>query len=213
MALAAPSILVTSSPATESSFTNPDWLAIGLVLAIVGSFLLANSILFRHPRQLIRERFGRETQELRTIREYIFHRVQVNLGFGFLLAGFALQLFGRFRPLPADVDQAFPTLWIGIVVILAVVLLLGSWWWSLLAFRRYVRQYFRDHPPDFEADLALAREVGELFGLPSHGDDTVQSYVTRLRMHLCAPARPEPPRRRLPVQLEREEPELEEGLA
>lgn len=202
------------APPAESGFTNPDWLAIGLVLAIVGSFLLANSILFRHPRQLVRERFGKErAQELRTIREYIFHRVQVNLGFGFLLAGFGLQLYGRYRPVPVESEHAFPTLWIGIVGLLAVGLLLGSWWWSLLAFRRYVRQYFRLHPPDFEADLALAREVGELFGLPSHGDDTVQSYVARLRMHLCPPAVPMKPARRLAIPLEREEPELEETLA
>lgn len=200
----------------DSGFADPDWLAVGLVLAIVGSFLLANSILFRHPRQLVRERFGRATAELRSIRDYIFHRVQVNLGFGFLLAGFGLQLYGRYRPLPVDARSAFPTLWIGIVVVLAVVLLLGSWWWSLLAFRRYVREHFQEHPPNFEADLALAREVGELFGLPSHGDDTVQSYVARLRMHLCSPAQGQRPLReapRAPLALEREEAELEEGLA
>ena len=44
--------------APEGGFANPDWSAIGLVLAIVGSFLLANSILFRHPRQLVSERLG-----------------------------------------------------------------------------------------------------------------------------------------------------------
>ena len=42
-----------SSPLDETVLAHPDWMAIGLVLAIVGSFLLANSILFRHPRQLV----------------------------------------------------------------------------------------------------------------------------------------------------------------
>ena len=195
------------SPLDESVLAHPDWMGIGLVLAIVGSFLLANSILFRHPRQLVVERFGREIQQLRKIREYIFHRVQVNVGFGFLLAGFGLQLYGHYSPLPAGVEKEFPALWLGIIVVLAVALLIASWWWSLLAFRRYLREYFRVHPADFEADLGLAREVGDLFGLASHADDTVESYVARLNLLVCdgpAPA----PREELT-----DEAEFEEGLA
>lgn len=197
------------SPLDETVLAHPDWMGIGLVLAIVGSFLLANSILFRHPRQLVGERFGREVPQLRNIREYIFHRVQVNVGFGFLLAGFGLQLYGHYSPLPAGVEKEFPALWIGIVVVLAVVLLLASWWWSLLAFRRYVREYFRSHPADFEADLGLAREVGDLFGLVSHADDTVESYVARLRLLVCD----ERHLTRARVAVEVDEAELEEGIA
>ncbi len=173
----------------EEALAHPDWMGIGLVLAIVGPFLLANSILFRHPRQLVGERFGREVQELRNIRAYIFHRVQVNVGFGFLLGGFGMQLYGHYSPLPAGVEKDFPALWIGIVVVLAGLLLLASWWWSLGAFPRYVREYFRTHPADFEANLGLAREVGELFGLASHADDTVESYVARLNLLVCVPHR------------------------
>jgi len=200
------------SPLDQSGLAHPDWMGIGLVLAIVGSFLLANSILFRHPRQLVVERFGSVTQELRTIREYIFHRVQVNVGFGFLLAGFGLQLYGHYAPPPAGVERTFPALWIGIVVVLAVVLLLASWWWSLLAFRRYVRDYFRTHPADFERDLGLAREVGDLFGLTSHADDTVESYVARLRQIVCDRPGPRAP---APIGhvVDPDEAELEEGIA
>ncbi len=203
------SLLRQGSPLDETVLAHPDWMGIGLVLAIVGSFLLANSILFRHPRQLVMERFGREVPQLRNIREYIFHRVQVNVGFGFLLTGFGLQLYGHYSPLPAGFEKEFPALWIGIVVVLAVLLLLASWWWSLLAFRRYVREYFRTNPADFEADLGLAREVGELFGLDSHADDTVESYVARLRLLVCEERFDHPMR----SEVETDEPELEEGIA
>ncbi len=179
--------------APEGGFANPDWSAIGLVLAIVGSFLLANSILFRHPRQLVSERLGIKREGLRTIREYIFHRVQVNLGFGFLLGGFGLQLYGHAYPPPVDAEPHFPIVWIGVVVVLAVVLLSVSWWWSLFAFRRYMRDHFRTHPVDFEANLPLAREVGS--GWP-------RSRTTRSRPISCAcaarsaaPRRPRAPRR------------------
>ncbi len=204
---------IIARPAEGGGLAHPDWMGIGLVLAIVGSFLLANSILFRHPRQLVVERFGRATQHLRKIREYIFHRVQVNVGFGFLLAGFGLQLYGHYSPVPEGVERTFPALWIGIVVVLAVALLLASWWWSLLAFRRYVREYFRTHPADFEADLALSREVGELFGLTSHSDDTVESYVARLRQKVCVPHPSSAAVGREAVAIENEEAELEEGIA
>jgi hypothetical protein len=199
-----------STPPPDWTFSDPDWASIGLILAVVGSFLLANSILFRRPLQMVRERFGVVSQDLCTIREYIFHRLQVNLGFGFLLAGFGVQLFSRFRPLPAGVTPPFPALWIGIVVALAVILLVASWWWSQRAFRRCVRQHFRENPPDFEADLALAREVGELFGLTTHADDTVESFLARLRLEVCDFP---PAARRAPARREFEESELEEGLA
>ncbi len=196
----------------EGPFSNPDWVGIGLVLAIVGSFLLANSILFRHPRELVAERFGRPGGRLRTIREYIFHRVQVNLGFGFLLAGFVLQLYGRYRPPETVVETGLSIVWIGLVVALAAALLVGGWWWSLLAFRRYVIELLAAGARDFETDLDLAREIGELFGVAPHSEDTVQSFLARLRQRIGRdlPARgagkgvlpPEP-----------DEAELEEGVA
>jgi hypothetical protein len=149
----------------EDLFATPDWAVIGLVLAVAGSFLLANSILFRHPRQLVEERFGLERKELHSIREYIFHRAQVNLGFGFLLGGFVL-------------------VWIGAVVVIAAMLLLASWSWSLLAFRGYIAKHFRENPPDFEVNLPLAREVGDLFSVPRYTDDTVEAYLRRLSERL-----------------------------
>src|SRR6185369_2989121 len=137
-------------------------------LSLVGSFLLGNAILFRHPRQLVEELFGRRTERLHTIRAYIFHRVQVAVGFTFLVSGFALQLFGRSRPAPIlDAEPAFPTPAVGCVVLLTIAFLCLGWWWSSRAFRRYVREHLLRNQPDFEADSALAREIGDLFGVDS----------------------------------------------
>lgn len=196
----------------EGPFNNPDWVGIGLILAIVGSFLLANSILFRHPRELVQERFGRAGARLRTIREYIFHRVQVNLGFGFLLAGFVLQLYGRYRPPEVVFETGLSMLWIGLVVALAALLLLAGWWWSLLAFRRYVIDFLASESPDFESDLHLAREIGELFGVTPHSEDTVQSYLARLRQRIGRDLPPRAAKSELHG-LEPDEAELEEGVA
>ena len=180
-------------PEPEDLFATPDWAVIGLVLAVAGSFLLANSILFRHPRQLIEERFGLERKELHSIREYIFHRAQVNLGFGFLLGGFVLQLYGRYQPTP--VNEGLPVVWIGAVVVIAALLLLASWAWSLLAFRSYIKRHFQENPPDFEVNLPLAREVGDLFSVPRYTDDTVEAYLRRLSDRLGTTLASRRPRR------------------
>ncbi len=168
--------------------SGPDWSVIGWVCAIVGAFLIANATLLEHPRHLVSRYFGPTRGRLQSVREYVYNRVQTTLGFGFLLAGFGLQLVGHYRVGVAEgrvgaAEGAAPLslAWVGGIVLLAVVLLFGGWWWSLVAFRRYVREYFREHPQNLEAQPQIAREIGELFGIESEGDDTVEDYVARLR--------------------------------
>ena len=180
----------------SSVFDPPDWRAVGLVMSILGSFLLANAILFRHPRTMVAELFRGERRELRPIREYIFHRVQVSLGFLYLLAGFCMQLYGLTSPPPTTgsglAPIEFPTTWVGLVLLSALALVVLGWWLSHALFRHYVRGYLMRHPFDFETEVKLAREVGEILGLETGSDETVQSYVARLRrrLGLLEPARP-----------------------
>jgi hypothetical protein len=178
-----------SAPASgAANFGPPDWTSLGLVLSIVGSLLIANGILFRTPKGLVAERLGHGPPELRRIREFVFHRVQMTLGFLFLVAGFAAQLYGR--AVPSVESGGSPALWVGGVVLLAIALEVGGWWWSLHSLRGHVRAHLREYPPDFETDTNLAREVGELFGVESTEDETVQSYAGRLRSELgLAPPR------------------------
>ena len=168
-------------------FERTDWHAVGLVASVLGSFLLANAILFRHPRTMVEELFTGEKRELRPIREYIFHRVQVTLGFFYLLSGFCLQLLGHYPASGAEalpVSREFPVAWVGAIVLSAVVLHLFGWMLSHALFRHYVRRYLMRHPFAFETEVKLAREVGELLGLRHERDETVQSYLARLRQRL-----------------------------
>lgn len=191
-----------------------DWFGVGLVLAIVGGFLLTNAILFRHPRSLVAAHFGGAPSRLGTIREYIFHRLQVHLGFLFLLSGFGLQLYGRYRPAPAtDVSLSFPTAWVGGILLAVAVLEVAGWWLSHQLFRRYVREHFLRNPPDLETDMHLARELGELFGIQSTGDDTVQSYLARIRAELGLSMTPRSATPRRPAEEPREPEEDEAALA
>ncbi len=157
----------------------PDWSVLGLVLAVVGAFLIANATLFEHPRRLVARYFGRSTGRLQSVREYVYNRVQTTLGFGFLMAGFGLQLVGHFQA-AAPGEAPLSVAWVGLVVIVVVSLLFGGWWWSLVAFRRYVREYFNQAPRDLESEPRTARELGELFGIEPGRDDTVEAYVSKL---------------------------------
>lgn len=179
----------------EGLFGTPDLAVLGLVSAIVGAFLIANATLFEHPRRLVARYFGLHTGRLQSVREYVYNRVQTTLGFTFLLCGFGLQLVGQYqeRAVSGPEGEPLPMAWVGVVVIGAVGLLFVGWWWSLWAFRRYVREYFTQNPRHLESEPVTAREIGELFGIEQLDDDTVETYVARLRARASLPRPGETP--------------------
>jgi hypothetical protein len=176
-------------PANPTSV--PDWTSLGILLAIVGSFLLGNAILFRPPRALVEELFALRRRRLAAVREYVFHRVQVGVGFLYLTGGFALELFGRYQPVDPAAPRSFPSLWAGALLVLTLALLVSGWFYASHSFRLTLRAHFQAHPPDLENDRELARELGELFEVAAQEEDTVESYAARLRstLRLAPPGR------------------------
>ncbi|QDU85355.1 hypothetical protein Pla163_24830 [Planctomycetes bacterium Pla163] len=182
----APASLLGHNAIVPDVLRQPDWVVVGLVLAIAGTFLLANAILFRDPREMLRDAFGLERQRLGSIRTYIFHRVQVTLGFLLMLSGFALQLFGRSSQ-EFDTTREFPILWVGLTVAAVALAQLLGWWISRRLFQRYVRQMLIEGDVELESDSKLTREVGELFDVEMLNEDTVQSYAARVRARVRLP--------------------------
>lgn len=158
-----------------------DYQALGLACAILGCFLVANAILFRHPRRLVHDFFGTHEPRLHSIREYIFNRSQTYLGFFYLMAGFGLMLVGRLQPPPPGVQPTLELVWLGVLVLSTAALEGLSWWWSRRQFRAYVRAELAGHKHDFGGDMKTAVEVGELFDVEPRPEDTVQTYIARLR--------------------------------
>jgi hypothetical protein len=174
-------------------FEAADWSSLGLVACIVGAFLIANSTLFEHPRSLVARYFGRKgSGRLQSVRDYIYNRVQTTLGFAFLLAGFGFQLVGHFRSVPVGAAP-LSMAWVGVIVASAVMLLFCGWWWSLWAFRRYLREYFGQHPRNLLREPQVAREIGDLWGIESRDEDTVEDYVARLVRETGLPTGPTRP--------------------
>ncbi len=177
-------------------FANPDWTSLGIVTAMIGAFLIASATLLEHPRRLVARYFGRSSGRLQSVREYVYNRLQVVLGFAFLLIGFGMQLVGHFVSLPAGAEP-LNMAWVGLIVLAVVVMLFAGWWWSLWAFRRYVREYFSEHEANFEVQGNLTREIGELFDVEPSANDTVATYAARVRKAANLPRRA-PQERRFP---------------
>ncbi|MEZ6005762.1 MAG: hypothetical protein R3F17_01045 [Planctomycetota bacterium] len=191
-----------------SVFANPDWTSLGIVTAMLGAFLVAGATLLEHPRRLVARYFGRASGRLQSVRDYVYNRLQIVLGFAFLLIGFGMQLVGHFVSLPPGAEP-LNMAWVGAIVLAVVVMLFAGWWWSLWAFRRYVREYFTEHQANFERDGALAREIGELFGVEQQENDTVVAYAARVR---SAAGLPKPTARAQRFSAPEELESLEEGI-
>lgn len=177
-----------SGPAGPPAFeTATDFQALGLACAILGCFLVANAILFRHPRRLVHDFFGTHKPRLHSIREYIFNRSQTHLGFFYLMAGFGLMLYGRLRPPGPNEVPSLEMVWVGVLVLTTAALEGLSWWWSRRQFRAYVRAELMGQSHDFGGDMKTAVEVGELFDVEQRPEDTVQTYIGRLRQAVGVP--------------------------
>lgn len=67
---------------------------------------------------------------------------------------------------------------------LSVLLLILQAGYVENAMRRYLLAHLREFPFSFEDHIALTREIGELFGVPSTEKDTLESYTRKLRERL-----------------------------
>lgn len=154
---------------------------IGLTCNLVGVFFLANSIIFRRPRKVIEEFFDVEKRSLATVRDYALNKIQVILGFLFLNAGFVLQAFSHRQALV----EHWHVVLVGVsIVLVAFLFYLGGAVYSRRSFKRYLREFFRTHPWDFQDNMALTKEIGVLLGIPHSNDTTVEDYAHRVRSAL-----------------------------
>lgn len=178
-----------------------DWSSVGLLLAIVGAFLIGCALLARGHKPLVEALFGERRSRASGLREAIFQRALLVVGFTWLAAGFALELFGRLRP---ATTPAFPVAWSAGIAVATGALLGLAWVWSSREARRSIREHLRAQPRDLRQELALARELGELFGVESRAEDTVGTYLERLHAAMGIEA-PRKKVRETPVLFELEE--------
>ncbi len=119
---------------------------------------------------------------LRPLRGALQSKVRAQVGACFLMAA------GLLGGLAVTVSWQLPA-WllpvgVGALVGLSLLLLFLQNRYVENAMRRYVQAHLREFPFSFEDNLALTREIGDLFGIGGQTEDTVESYVHKLRQRL-----------------------------
>ncbi|MEW6746824.1 MAG: hypothetical protein AB1486_29145 [Planctomycetota bacterium] len=170
--------------------SNLDWNIVGLTLNVVGVFFLASSITFKKPRRLLWEYFGiQKSGSLTAIREYLLNKVQVYIGFVFLIAGFLVQMGvilveesveeqGQVIEQPSFILSValLVASIIGVTILLKILQLV----WSHRVFRRLLTDFFRENPWPIAQHPAIAKEIGELLQVPKDKDESIDEYVAKI---------------------------------
>lgn len=91
-----------------------------------------------------------------------------------------------------EFGPAFTWICAGVLVAGGVGFLLALEGYVSNAMRRLLQSYLRQHPFPFEDHIALTREIGELFGVTSTPEDTLDDYLARLRVALDIDEPPSP---------------------
>lgn len=160
---------------------------------VVGIIFLANALNLRDPRRFLGEHFGMARQQpLRAVHQQLRTKAQIFTGFLFLMVGFSLaivaEIFGIDAAQPAAAVgvrwRAVALLVLGILG-MSIALRVAQNAWSLRVFRRLLAEFFEEHHDwNFEKHPNETRDIGEILGVPHHGDDSIGDYAQRVRAAL-----------------------------
>lgn len=188
--------MLPAQAAAAASF-EPNLVVLGLVSQLLAGALFLSAVARSQPRQMLAEIFGTSAPDLSALRSAVLSRMQnmagalcFGLGILLLLCGF-LKSGGR-ADWRLQIGGA-ALLIAGLAVFLVVSQRFADQW-----LRHFLREQLRRHPIVFEEHLALTRQIGDLFGVSSQAEDTLESYCARLRQALGI-SEPPPRAARFPV--------------
>lgn len=172
--------------------SDADYDFFGLVLATVGLFFICCAIQHKKPRHILEEAFGIYRGRLRELKTSVFKRNQVVMGYLCVVVAIVLNIYGSSKPGTAGMVDQLGTFGqivalIGLIAALCGVLNYFSRLWSKSSFKRLVYEVVTEYQWPFEENMVLTKEIGKLLQIPQRDDDTVESYVARIRSHLKIP--------------------------
>lgn len=174
--------MVLALQAAATQF-NPNLVVLGLVAQLLAGALFTSAVARSQPRQLLQELLGSGAPDLSALRGAILSRIQNQAGSLCFCLGVLLLLFAFLLP-SSTADWRLEVF--GALVLAAglAVFLIVSQRLANRLLRRYLREQLRRKPIVFEDHVALTREIGQLFGVESRAEDTLESYCARLRAAL-----------------------------
>lgn len=166
-------------PVQGGAVFDTDFLVLGVVAQLFAGLFLASAAGKGKPRHLLIDALGGTPRNLDFLRDAIQARARGQAGAVFLLAGAGLILAGLLLPGPSDAKVRAGGILLETVVAGAFLSALRSH--AERSLRRAVRQYLLQQPFAFQDHIALTREIGELFGVASGGDETLEGFVKKVR--------------------------------
>jgi len=158
---------------------NQDFLVLGFVAYILTGLLLFTSVGRGRPAYRVASVFGTAANSLGALRDAVQAKARGQLAALYFVAGSACLLASFQLP-----ELTVPyLLWGGLIFELTVAVGFLALLKQLVAskLRRYLRSHLLQHPFNFEDHINLTRDVGELFGVSPHGDETLEGYVSKVR--------------------------------
>ncbi len=172
--------------------SDADYDFLGLALATVGLFFICCAVLHKKPKHILEEAFGIYRGRLRELKTSVFKRNQVVMGYLCVVIAIVLNIYGASKPGTAGIVDQFGTVGqiMGLIVLIASlcgILNYLSRLWSKASFKRLVYEVVTEYQWPFEENMVLTKEIGKLLQIPQRDDDTVETYVARIRNHLKIP--------------------------
>ncbi len=165
---------------------------VSLTSAMVGLFFITCAVIQKKPKHILEEAFGVSSGFLRDLKASVFKKNQLFLGFFCIVVAVIVNIFSG--SLAADhgiLDQFQPvTLAVAFIVLTGVLCAILNWLSRLFSkwhFRQIVQEVVTENQLPFETNVPLAIEIGHLLGIPRSEDDSVSSYLTKMRATLNLP--------------------------
>jgi len=175
---------------------------LSLTMGMVGLFFICCAIMQRKPKHILEELFGVYSGGLRHLKDSVFKKNQLVLGFVCIFLALIINIFSRSMAAPdgqgmLNAYNAIPLslALIGLITALCAVLYYLCRVWSKWHFRQIVTEVVTEHRWPFESNVNLAVEIGKLLGLERKADVTVEEYLGQLQRFLELPDIPPEERR------------------
>ena len=164
---------------SEGPLWDQDFLVLGLLAHLLAGLFLLSSVGRGRPSYRLQQIIGEEPISLSAVRDGIHAKARGQAGAVFFVFGSLMLLCGFLLPGPADARLQLIGAAIMVLASVLFLLLLDRYVGGKL--RRYLRAHLRQHPFDFEDHVGLTRDIGELFEVPSTKEETLESYVAKVR--------------------------------
>jgi hypothetical protein len=131
------------------------------------------------------------------IRDHVLNKIQVYIGFIFLIAGYAIQIWATLLREKTEETASSPVgpnllfvflILVASVIFLTVILKIVQFSWTRWTFKHLMIDFFRDHDWELVKNIDVAKQIGYLLKIPKIRDESIEDYVKRLKETLHIPA-------------------------